>query len=404
MSLEHRYALTRGYRLNEYRIVQFLGAGAFGITYLAVDESLRRRVAIKEYFPADSAMRDVDDSVAVKSKRDESDFLWGLRRFAEEARSLARFRHPSIVAVYGYFTAHGTGYLVMEYVEGESLGEMLRRNGTLAEADIGQSVLPVLAGLDEVHRAGLLHRDIKPSNIVLRNDGTPVLIDFGAARHAIGAKSRSVTSLVTPGFSPLEQYSTTGHQAPASDLYAFCAVLYRCVTGRVPPDATDRSLGTEGVSALEAAESGYSGALLKGIEAGLALRIEDRPQDVGELRGLLAGDAGGLDPAVGSQEYVPGTESRASQRDRARNEERSQSAGATDIVGISGKIANDEPIGHGGRRAGDTDADGCPADEHGKGPTGLIAVVIAGVSHTPSAMSDPEAAVFACAIWALGKV
>lgn len=296
---KHRYALTSGHRLGKYRIERFLGAGAFGITYVARETDRGRRVAIKEYLPDEWALRQADDSVAVKTKGDEEDFLWGLGRFEEEAHSLSRFDHPSIVGVYDYFAAHATGYLVMEYIEGETLGGFLSRcHGNLTEAQIERSVLPILKGLAQVHRAGLLHRDIKPSNIVLRNTappsanpGTPVLIDFGAARHAIGAKTRTVTSLVTQGYSPLEQYSTNARQTAASDLYAFCAVLYRCVTGRAPTEATDRSLGTPLVPAHRAAERIYSDGLLRGIDAGLALRMADRPKNIGELRTILVGGA-----------------------------------------------------------------------------------------------------------------
>ena len=200
MSAVHRHALPRGHRLGKYRVERYLGAGAFGITYAAYDEDLGRRVAIKEYLPSDWAVREANDSVVARTTDDEDDFRWGLGRFTDEARSLARFSHPNIVGVYEHFTAHGTAYLVMEYVEGETLDGLLRRKGTLTEAEIEQSVLPVLTGLEFVHEAGMLHRDIKPGNIVLRRDGMPVLIDFGAARQAVGASTRAVTSLVTHGY------------------------------------------------------------------------------------------------------------------------------------------------------------------------------------------------------------
>ncbi len=294
----HRYALPPGHQLGKYRIEEYLGAGAFGITYAAHDERLGRRVAIKEYFPSDLAVRDADDSVAVKTARDEDDYRWGLSRFADEARALARFRHPNIVGVYDYFTAHASGYLVMEYVQGETLGELLRRKGTLTEAEIESSVLPVLPGLEQVHGAGLLHRDIKPGNVVLRGDGTPVLIDFGAARQVAGTGSRSVTSLVTPGYSPLEQYSTTARQTPATDVYAISAVLYRCVTGNAPADATDRSLGTAVASAGAAAKRPYSMSLLQGIDGGLALRAANRHQSIADFRACLETATG---PSVGGR-------------------------------------------------------------------------------------------------------
>ena len=290
MSAEHRHALPRGHRLGKYRVERYLGAGAFGITYAAYDEDLGRRVAIKEYLPSEWAVREANDSVVARTTDDEDDFRWGLGRFTDEARSLARFRHPTIVGVYEHLRANATAYLVMEYVEGEPLDRHLRRKGTLTEAEIERSVLPILRGLERVHAEGLLHRDIKPGNIVLRRDGTPVLIDFGAARQAVSARTHAVTSLVTHGYSPLEQYSTGTRQTPASDLYAFCAVLYRCIVGCAPTDATDRALGKALVMPQQAVNGRkYSDGLLRGIEQGLALKSESRPRDICELRSMLGG-------------------------------------------------------------------------------------------------------------------
>lgn len=297
----HRYALPSGSRVGDYRIEGFLGAGSFGITYLATDEKLGRRVAIKEYLPSDWAFRDADGSVAAKTQSDAEDLRWGLERFAEEARSLARFDHPNVVRVHRYFTAHDTGFLVMEYVDGGSLGDLLRRKGTLTEAEIERHVLPVLDGLEELHEAGLLHRDIKPDNIALRADGSPVLVDFGAAREEVGARSRALTSLVTPRYSPLEQYSTNAKQGPATDLYAFAAVLYRCITGRTPVDAANRSLGEEQVPVAEAAKGSYGAGLLAAVNAALSPRMAHRPQSIGEFRTVLGrtlarGSAGHVSP------------------------------------------------------------------------------------------------------------
>ena len=274
---EHRYALPPGYRLGEYRVERYLGSGGFGITYLAIDENLNLRVAIKEYLPSDLALREADNSVAVKSAADRDDFEWGRERFLDEARSLARFNHPNIVRVQRFLEAHGTSYIVMDYVEGEPLSELLKRKGTLTEAEVRRSVLPLADGLAAIHVAGLLHRDIKPSNIVIRDDGVPVLIDFGSARQAVGVKSRSVTSVVTPGYAPLEQYATRSPQGPATDIYAFGAVLYRCVTGVTPDDATERAIEDRLTPAAQAARGGYSSKLLATIDAALALSMEERP-------------------------------------------------------------------------------------------------------------------------------
>ena len=296
-------ALPAGFRLGEYRIERYLGSGGFGITYAAIDENLNRRLAIKEYLPKAFAMRGADDQVTVATAEDEADFRWGLDRFLDEARTLARFDHPNIVSVERFVEAHGTAYIVMEHVDGESLSDLLRRKRTLTEGEIREHVLPVANGLAEVHRAGLLHRDIKPGNIVVRaTNGVPVLIDFGSARHEASAKSRSLTAVITPGYAPLEQYSSSlGDERPATDIYAFGAVLYRCVTGDSPPDATDRALDDRLTSAVEAADGIYSPGLLTATDAALRMRADERPRDIAaflqmvstaDIRGERPEDAG----------------------------------------------------------------------------------------------------------------
>ena len=301
----HRYALPPGHRLGEYCIDRYLGSGGFGITYLATDENLNLQVAIKEYLPSDLAMRDADNSVVVKTAQDEDDFEWGRERFLDEARSLARFNHPNIVRVQRFFEAHGTSYIVMDYVEGEPLSDLLERKGTLTEAETYQLVLPLANGLAAVHEVGLLHRDIKPGNIIIRDDGTPVLIDFGSARQAMGSKSRSMTSVVTPGYAPLEQYATNSRQGPATDIYAFGAVLYRCVTGKAPNEATERAIKDELTPTTQAAVDNYSTDLLAAIDTTLALRVEDRPQSMTEFLSNL------------DEVAVPGATARASHTPRS---------------------------------------------------------------------------------------
>ena len=288
----HRGALPPGHRLADYLIERVLGHDGFGITYLATDEHLRHAVAIKEYLPSDIAMREAGYSVIAKSQAEETDFDWGMERFMDEGRMLARFDHPNIVRIHRFFEAHGTAYIVMEYVEGETLAALLKRVGTLAEAELQRHVLPLVDGLREVHRAGFLHRDIKPGNVVICPDGSPVLVDFGSARQALGAKSRSVTAVVTPGYAPIEQYSTKGNQGPWTDLYALGAVLYRCVTGRTPEEAAERVIQDEMIPAARAAAGSYGRGLLAGIDALLAVRAEDRPQSLTAWREMLGGGAG----------------------------------------------------------------------------------------------------------------
>ena len=281
-------ALPRGHRLQEYELVRVLGMGGFGMTYLGFDHNLDKAVAIKEYLPSGIATRTTDGSVAPQASEFRGDFQWGLERFLDEARTLARFDHRHIVKVYRFFEAHGTAYIVMEYAEGETLSAHLERKGTLSEAELKGILYPLLDGLAVVHRADFLHRDIKPGNIVLRDaDGSPVLLDFGAARQAIGAKSRSVTSIVTPGYAPIEQYSSRGHQGAWTDIYALGGVCYRALTGQMPDDATDRMRNDPLVPVSQRCAGRASGAFLSAIDVALSVDEGDRPPSVGVWREAL---------------------------------------------------------------------------------------------------------------------
>ena len=197
--------LAPGTELEEFVIDKVLGSGGFGVTYLARDTSLDAWRAIKEYLPHECGKRSDDGTVGPQSKRDAKEYQWGLTRFQEEAKLLAKFDHRHLVRVYRAFPAQGTAYLVMEYVAGRSLQAKIRVDGLLEDDVVRTLLLDITEGLATVHKEGLLHRDIKPENVMLRPDGTPVLIDFGAARRV--RRSRPVTAVVTPGYSPLEQYS-----------------------------------------------------------------------------------------------------------------------------------------------------------------------------------------------------
>ncbi|MGE0371862.1 MAG: protein kinase [Gammaproteobacteria bacterium] len=285
---DHLNALPVGYRLEEYEIVRVLGAGGFGMTYLAFDHHLDHAVAVKEYLPNDLAVRASGQTVVAKSTQDRESFEWGLERFLDEARTLARFSHPNLIRVHRFFRAHGTGYIVMEYAEGETLTEVLKRRGRMSEGEWKGWLLPMLEGLSQVHAASYLHRDIKPGNIIIRLDGSPVLIDFGAARQAVGAKSRSVTSIVTPGYAPIEQYSSRGKQGAWTDIYALGAVSYRVLTGEEPADATERVREDPLVPAVEAGKGQGSEGFLRAIDWALSVDEKDRPQTVGAWRMAVA--------------------------------------------------------------------------------------------------------------------
>jgi serine/threonine protein kinase len=286
----YRNALPLQSMLQEYRLEAVLGAGGFGLTYLARDTHLEKHVAIKEYLPTDLVVRALDGSIMPITGELQREYEWGLERFILEARTLAKFSHPHIVRVNRFFQANGTGYMVMDYEKGESLHQMLKRGQKPDEAGLKGILMPLLDGLQAVHATGFLHRDIKPSNIFVRESGSPVLIDFGAARHAIGA-TRSLTSVLTPGYAPLEQYSSDGHQGPWSDIYAMAGVIYRVLVDENPPDAVSRMKSDSLPAKLARARGRVSEPFLRAVEWGLALDEQQRPQSVQEWGRALKGQA-----------------------------------------------------------------------------------------------------------------
>ena len=291
--------LPPGTRIEEFEIERALQSGGFGVTYLARDRSLERRVAIKEYLPREWGGRRADGSVGPRSSSHAKDYQWGLTRFLEEARTLARLDHPRIVRVHRVIEAWGTAYMVMEYVEGRNLEEALKAEGPWPEARVRALLDSLLPGLAQVHAAGLIHRDIKPANVMLRADGTPVLIDFGAARYAAGARSHSLTPVLTPGYAPFEQYyQSDGKQGAWTDVYALGAVAYRALSGRTPTEATERvgAIAQKQADPLvpvsQAAAGGVSESFGAAVTSALAVWTEDRPRDVAAWR--VQWDAGAV--------------------------------------------------------------------------------------------------------------
>ena len=299
-----RNALAPSTEVGGYIIETVLGTGGFGVTYRARELLLGRTVAIKEYLPSGISVREVDGmSISPNGSSEEESFNWGMERFRTEAQTLVEFRHPNIVTVFNYFETNGTGYLVMEYVEGRTLGQLLSPNKALEESEIHEIIDELLDGLEAVHEKRFLHRDIKPANIFIRADGSPVLIDFGAARQALGQHSKSLTSIVSAGYAPFEQYDSAANQGPWTDIYALGGVLYRCVTGTRPPDATSRitALVSQQPDPLApvrgAAKVACSDPLLNAIDQALAVRESDRPQSVAALKLILAGNEAPAAPA-----------------------------------------------------------------------------------------------------------
>ena len=288
----HRNSLKPGHKIHWYEIKDILGQGGFGITYLAYDSNLDKNVAIKEYLPIELAVREGDYSVHPVSEERGERYKWGLDRFIKEARTLAQFDHPNIVRVLSVTEGNNTAYMVMAYEHGQTLQKKLDGKKTLEESELLKIVIPILGGLEQIHEAGFIHRDIKPDNIFIRNDGSPVLLDFGSARQALGQQIKTLTSLVTPGYAPFEQYySKTEQQGPWSDIYGLGATLYRSISGRPPADAIDRSnsllrSSTDPyIPAIEIGKNNYSERFLKAIDHALQFKEENRPRSVTEWRG-----------------------------------------------------------------------------------------------------------------------
>ena len=284
-------ALPAGTELvGDFRIGRVLGAGGFGMTYLAEEIALGRQVTIKEYFPTDFAARGEDKLTAIaRDEESAADFEWGLERFISEAQTLARFDHPNIVRVFRYFQANGTAYLVLTFEEGLSLKSWLRGLGRAPrQRELDDILAPLLEALETVHAADYLHRDIAPDNIIIRKDGSPVLIDFGSARGEIAARSRTVSALVKPGYSPYEQYAESGaRQGPWTDIYALGATLYHAICGKRPPDAPSRVVRDELAPTGNVALAAYRQRFLMAVDRALALDPGSRPQSVAAWRGDL---------------------------------------------------------------------------------------------------------------------
>ena len=283
------YALPVGTQLAHYQIENILGAGGFGITYKAKDLYLGCSVAIKEYFPASFAIRVANTcTVNPKSKNDDKIYIAGLHRFLDEAKTLAQFKSKSIVHVNQYIKANGTAYIIMDYEEGITLGHYLLKSKQLSEHEIAMVAVPIMEGLDTIHKSKYLHRDIKPSNIYLRKQGQPVLIDFGSARRSIDTRRQAVTGFITHGYSPLELYNTFDEQGPWTDLYGLGATLYRCIMGKSPINALERraSILANAVDPLKSLllekPEKYGTEILSCIDWMLSFRIENRPQSVAD--------------------------------------------------------------------------------------------------------------------------
>jgi len=279
-------ALPPGTRLQGgmYSVGKVLGQGGFGITYLGGDIRARRPVAIKELFPYGSTRRGTN--VHPFGGLPASEYATTRERFLDEARILARFDHPGIVDVYGTFEENNTAYMVMELLRGKTLGQLVEDRGPLPEHEAIGYIGHVGEALIVVHEASLLHRDLKPDNIMLTGDGEVVLIDFGTARAFAAGKTGRMTTMVTPGYAPLEQYGQSVRFGPFTDVYALAATLYHVLTGQMPAPATDRASGVSLVPP-RTLNPAVSAITSDAILWAMSMRVDQRPRNVRQFLDAL---------------------------------------------------------------------------------------------------------------------
>lgn len=286
--LSNTKSLPEGTELDEYIIQKVISRGGFSIVYIALDKKSQKHVVIKEYMPSKLAHRDDTQSVVPLSEDTVEHYIHGRRLFLQEATTLAGLKHPNIVNVINFFSAYGTVYMVMEYVSGKNLQTYIKKHRGYMSEKFLLTVFPkLLKGLKLIHAAGFLHLDIKPGNIHLRPGGKPILLDFGAVHQIMRTRSKQVTQVVTPGYSPIEQYNNNGYVGPWSDIYAIGATMRCCIEGHAPILATERHERDTLRPAIKAFKGKYSDALLNVIDMAMEVDPLLRPQCVDDLLQLF---------------------------------------------------------------------------------------------------------------------
>lgn len=283
---KNSYSLQRNTGLiGRYVIQEVLGQGGFGITYLGIDKLYGNKVAIKEYYPQEIAMRKAqyEDVVTVTSIEEKNNYDKGKKRFLDEAQVMARFnKNEGIVKIFDFFEANNTAYIVMEYLEGITLKQYLGKYGVIQFRNLIEMMLPLLEALIEIHSQGLIHRDISPDNIMVQHNSKLKLMDFGAARDYTESGNKSLTVILKPGYAPPEQYQTHGVQGPWTDIYALCATIYKCLTGITPPDAIARVMDDK-FKEPDQLDGKLSPDIKKILWKGMNIFPEERYQDIVEF-------------------------------------------------------------------------------------------------------------------------
>ena len=268
-------------RSGEYTIGKVLGEGGFGITYKGAHTTLRRPVAIKELFP-ENAVR-LGKTVSVPMNQNDA-FRRDTESFLEEARTIANLNSQGIVNVFDFFNENGTTYIVMEYLEGRTLEQLIQEEGAVKDQEALKIADKTCEALAEVHSSNLLHRDIKPANIILTLDRRIVLIDFGSAREFQTSQTAKHTRILTEDYAAPEQYSTQARFGPYTDIFCLSATLFHAIAGVPPPRALERL--QSGNSEIDFPVQ-IRDRMKFALQAGLKLRVQDRPQTVAEFRELL---------------------------------------------------------------------------------------------------------------------
>lgn len=282
-------SLKPGTRLDGYELQKPLGGGGFSVVYLARQINSGERVVIKEYIPGKLARRDRSGHVVARSEKTENRFSRGRKLFFQEASTLATLKHPNIVDVFNFFQENGTVYMVMKYHDGENLQHYLQhRGGGLSEIFLRTVFPPLLDGLELIHSSDLLHLDIKPGNIHIRRGGQPLLLDFGAVHGFPQSRQEQPGQVISPGFSPIEQYDSRGYVGPWTDLYAIGATMRACIEGRPPLNARKRHDRDSLRPAQQAFRNRYSDNLLRAIDWAMEVDPLLRPQSVAAFRAALS--------------------------------------------------------------------------------------------------------------------
>ena len=285
----HANCLPVGTRISDFEIIGLVGEGGFGIVYLAKDTSLDRIVALKEFMPSSFAGRVDGIQVAVRSANNRATFDAGLKSFINEAKMLARFAHPALVEVFRFWEGNGTAYMAMRMYRGETLRQVLNRSGEpFSEDRIAQIMAPIFDALEMLHREQVFHRDIAPDNIMLA-EGRSVLLDFGSARKIIGDGTQALTTVLKPGYAPIEQYSDDGimKQGAWTDVYALGGVLYHLATGKVPMQAVSRMMSDPMKPVAELTEGRFSENFSQAVAKAMSVHVDNRYQTVTDFRKAL---------------------------------------------------------------------------------------------------------------------